>query len=56
VLYRFYIAEDDRDEICAALGIEATLLSQILCRARQRYKDLFEEFAATQNKDSRGMS
>jgi hypothetical protein len=56
VLYRFYIAEDDRDEICADLGIEATLLSQILCRARQRYKNLFEEFAATQKKDSRGMS
>jgi RNA polymerase sigma-70 factor (ECF subfamily) len=56
VLYRFYIAEDDRDEICADLGIEATLLSQILCRARQRYKNLFEEFSATQKKDSRGMS
>ncbi len=56
VLYRFYIAEDDRDEICADLGIEATLLSQILCRARQRYKNLFEEFVTTQKKDSRGMS
>lgn len=56
VLYRFYIAEDDRDEICADLGIEATLLSQILCRARQRYRSLFEEFAAAQKKDSRGMS
>jgi RNA polymerase sigma-70 factor (ECF subfamily) len=43
VLYRFYIAEDDREDICADLGIEATLLSQILCRARRRYKSLFEE-------------
>ena len=56
VLYRFYIAEDDRDEICADLGIEATLLSQILCRARQRYKTLFEEYAAAQRKSARGMS
>jgi RNA polymerase sigma-70 factor (ECF subfamily) len=56
VLYRFYIAEDDREEICADLGIETTLLSQILCRARQRYKTLFEEYAATQKKNSRGMS
>jgi RNA polymerase sigma-70 factor (ECF subfamily) len=56
VLYRFYIAEDDREEICADLGIEATLLSQILCRARQRYKILFEEFAAEQKNHSRGMS
>ena len=56
VLYRFYIAEDDREEICADLGIEATHLSQILCRARQRFKTLFEEFAASQKKTSRGMS
>jgi RNA polymerase sigma-70 factor (ECF subfamily) len=56
VLYRFYIAEDDREEICADLGIEATLLSQILCRARQRYKTLFEEYAAGQKKSARGMS
>jgi len=56
VLYRFYIAEDDREEICADLGIEATLLSQILCRARQRYKILFEEFAAAQQNNIRGMS
>ncbi len=56
VLYRFYIAEDDREEICADLGIEAALLSQILCRARQRYKILFEEFMAAQRNNSRGMS
>jgi RNA polymerase sigma-70 factor (ECF subfamily) len=56
VLYRFYIAEDDREEICADLGIEATLLSQILCRARQRYKTLFEEYTAAQRKSARGMS
>ena len=56
VLYRFYIAEDDREEICSDLGIEATHLSQILCRARQRYKTLFEEYAAAQKKNSRGMS
>jgi RNA polymerase sigma-70 factor (ECF subfamily) len=56
VLYRFYIAEDDREEICADLGIEAALLSQILCRARQRYKTLFEEFASAPKKDTRGMS
>jgi RNA polymerase sigma-70 factor (ECF subfamily) len=56
VLYRFYIAEDDREEICADLGIEATLLSQILCRARQRYKILFEEFAAAQRNNVRGVS
>ena len=56
VLYRFYIAEDDREEICSDLGIEANHLSQILCRARQRYKTLFEEYAAAQKKNSGGMS
>jgi len=48
VLYRFYIAEEDREKICADLGIEAAHLSQILCRARQRYKALFSELANNQ--------
>jgi RNA polymerase sigma-70 factor (ECF subfamily) len=56
VLYRFYIAEDDREEICADLGIEATHLNQILCRARQRFKNLFEQYSAGGKKHSRGMS
>jgi len=45
VLYRFYLADDDRDEICAELGVTAGHFNQILFRARERYKRLFEEIA-----------
>lgn len=43
VLYRFYLADEDRDEICAELGVTAGHFNQILFRARERYKRLFEE-------------
>jgi RNA polymerase sigma-70 factor (ECF subfamily) len=43
VLYRFYIAEQDRESICADLGIASAHLNQILCRARQRYKAMFTQ-------------
>jgi RNA polymerase sigma-70 factor, ECF subfamily len=45
VLYRFYITDDDKDEICAELGVTASHFNQILFRARERYKRLFEEMA-----------
>lgn len=47
-LYRFYIADQEREDICTALGITNALLSQILCRARARYRDLFERRSARQ--------
>jgi len=43
VLYRFYIADDDKEQICAELGVSSLHFNQILCRARERYKKLFEE-------------
>ena len=42
VLYRFYIADDDKEEICADLGITSLHFNQVLCRARERYRQLFE--------------
>lgn len=47
VLYRFYIADDDKEEICADLGISSLHFNQILCRARERYRKLFEEMSGT---------
>jgi RNA polymerase sigma-70 factor (ECF subfamily) len=44
ILYRFYLADDDKDEICADLGVTNLHFNQILCRARERYKKLFEEW------------
>lgn len=43
VLHRFYIADDDKEEICADLGISALHFNQILCRARERYRKAFDE-------------
>jgi RNA polymerase sigma-70 factor, ECF subfamily len=43
VLYRFYIADDDKEDICADLGITSLHFNQILCRARERYKKLYEQ-------------
>jgi RNA polymerase sigma-70 factor, ECF subfamily len=43
VLLRFYVAEDEKEEICADLGLSSLLFNQILFRARERYKKLFEE-------------
>jgi len=43
VLYRFYIADDEKEDICAELGVSALHFNQILFRAKERYKKLFEE-------------
>jgi len=41
VLFRIYIAEEDKDEICAHLGLTGPQLNRVLHRARQRYRELF---------------
>jgi len=43
VLFRFYIAEEERERICADLGLTSPELNVVLFRARQRYRKLFEE-------------
>jgi RNA polymerase sigma-70 factor, ECF subfamily len=47
VLYRTYLAEDSREQICADLCISGLHLNQILCRARARYKKLFSKIASS---------
>jgi RNA polymerase sigma-70 factor (ECF subfamily) len=44
VLHRFYIAEDDKDEICADLELSSLHFNRVLFRARERYKELYERF------------
>jgi RNA polymerase sigma-70 factor, ECF subfamily len=50
ILYRFYLADDDKDEICDGLGVTSLQFNQILCRARERYKKLFEEMTVEPKK------
>lgn len=46
VLYRFYIAEDDREAIAADLELSGLQLNRVLHRARERYRKLYEERSA----------
>jgi RNA polymerase sigma-70 factor (ECF subfamily) len=48
VLFRFYIAEEDKERIGADLGLSGPELNLVLFRARRRYRDLFERHVATQ--------
>jgi RNA polymerase sigma-70 factor, ECF subfamily len=45
VLYRLYIAEDDKEQICKDLGLSSLLFNQVVFRARERFRKLFEERA-----------
>lgn len=48
VLFRYYIAEEDKDRICADLGLTRPQFNNILSRALQRYKELYIKFSAGQ--------
>ncbi len=42
VLLRFYLADASREEICAELGIEPERFNQVVHRARERLRELWE--------------
>lgn len=43
VLFRFYIAEEPKERICADLGLTSLHFNRVLFRARERFKELYEE-------------
>lgn len=43
VLFRFYIAEEDKDSICASLGLSSQHFNRVLFRARERFRELYLE-------------
>lgn len=43
ILYRFYIAEEDKERICDDLGLSSLHFNRVLFRARQRFKELLEK-------------
>jgi RNA polymerase sigma-70 factor (ECF subfamily) len=43
ILFRFYIAEDEKDSICRNLGLTSLHFNRVLFRARERYRELYEE-------------
>ncbi len=42
LLLRFYVADEEKDSICNALGLDRLHFNRVVFRARQRFKDLFE--------------
>jgi RNA polymerase sigma-70 factor (ECF subfamily) len=46
LLFRFYIAEDEKQRICADFGLTSLHFNRVLHRARERYKELYEKALA----------
>ena len=43
VLFRFHLAEEDKEEICGALGLTSQQFNVVLFRAHQRFRQLLEK-------------
>jgi len=43
ILLRFYLAEEDKAAICRDLGLSSLHFNRVLFRARERYRELFQE-------------
>ncbi|HEX5718994.1 MAG TPA: sigma-70 family RNA polymerase sigma factor [Thermoanaerobaculia bacterium] len=43
LLYRFYIAEEEKEDICRDLGLSGLNFNLVLFRARERFRKLVEE-------------
>lgn len=41
ILYRFYIGEEDKETICADLGLSSLQFNRVLHRARERFRELY---------------
>jgi RNA polymerase sigma-70 factor (ECF subfamily) len=51
ILFRFYIAEEDKDTICRDLDLTPLHFNRVLFRARERYRELYRQWTT-----ARGMS
>jgi RNA polymerase sigma-70 factor, ECF subfamily len=48
VLFRFYLADQNKEQICLQLGLSSLHFNRVLFRARERYKELYERFLGEQ--------
>jgi RNA polymerase sigma-70 factor (ECF subfamily) len=53
ILFRFYIAEDEKEAICRDLGLSSLHFNRVLFRARERYRELYEAAAKMRLKETR---
>ena len=51
ILFRFYLAEDDKERICRDLGLTALHFNRVLFRARERFRELYRKSAAARDQD-----
>lgn len=42
ILYQFYVADEEKEQICRDLELEGRHFDRVLFRARERFKDLLE--------------
>jgi RNA polymerase sigma-70 factor (ECF subfamily) len=42
LLLRYYVAEEEKESLCADLGLDSLHFNRVLFRARQRFKELLE--------------
>jgi RNA polymerase sigma-70 factor (ECF subfamily) len=42
LLLRYYVAEEDKESLCADLGLDSLHFNRVLFRARQRFKELLQ--------------
>jgi RNA polymerase sigma-70 factor (ECF subfamily) len=40
ILTRIYLRDEDKDDVCAALGVDSTHFNRVLFRAKQRFREL----------------
>jgi RNA polymerase sigma-70 factor (ECF subfamily) len=52
ILFRFYLADDDRERICRDLGLTAVHFNRVLFRARERFRELYQRWAGTRRLDT----
>jgi RNA polymerase sigma-70 factor (ECF subfamily) len=53
ILFRFYLAEDDKEQICRDLGLTAVHFNRVLFRARERYRELYRRWTSERGLDDR---
>lgn len=47
VLRRFYLGQDDKDLLCAEYGLSSLQFNRVLHRARDRFRELWQQMAAS---------
>ena len=51
ILFRFYITEEEKESICRDLGLTSLHFNRVLFRARERYRELYEESTRNRAKE-----